>query len=461
VAAPSDGVVDLPSARDVAEAALRRIAERRLPTQAVLTPTPEVALADAARVDEARRRGEPLPLDGFTVVLKDNIDVAGVRTTCGAKFFADHVAERDASVVTRLRSAGALVLGKAQTTEFMFSLTAHPMYPSCLNPWDSSRIAGASSSGSAAAVADDQARGALGTDTGGSVRIPASFCGVTGLRPTFGVISTQGVFPLARSLDVVGPMARSARDVGALFDAIVGHDPQDSRSVASRAAEEAPPARLPTLRVGLPETFFYDECDPQIAEAVERAAGVLEAMGHQLVRIDLPGAYAAHAGFTELIRAEALAQHEDRLASSPDDFGPSVRERLELGRSLSATDVVRLVEQQHRCRQDLGVLFAEHVDVVLTPTTQCVAPRVVDATLGRLPDVTRLTYPWSFGHLPAISVPCGLTSEGLPIGLQIAGPRHSDRLLIALAEGYQTVTDFHTRRPPASTTTAQESTRWN
>lgn len=458
--APERRVADKPSARETAEACLQRIRDRAEATHAVLTPTPDLALADADWVDEARHRGEPLPLDGFPIVLKDNIDVAGVRSTCGAKFFADRVAERDATVVARLRAAGALVLGKAQTTEFMFSLAAHPMFPSCVNPWDRSRIAGASSSGSACAVADDQVPGALGTDTGGSVRIPAAFCGVTGLRPTFGAVSTHGVFPLARSLDVVGPIARSAREVGRLFDAMVGYDPEDSRSVRVPPAGGQRPLR--DLRIGVPSDFFYDDCDPEIAAAVEHAIATIEGQGHRLVPIALPGAHEAHAGFTQLIRAEALSQHRERLESRPEDFGPTVRERLELGRELSGADVAELVERLHRWRRDLAVLFTEQADVVLTPTTQCVPPLLEDATLGRLPDVTRLTYPWSFGHLPALSVPCGFTGAGLPVGLQIAGPRHSDRLLIALAEGYQDQTDFHTRRPPPGGRPAPEDDHaWN
>lgn len=435
------------TARQIAEAALARIEERREATHAVLTPTPEIALADADRADQARRTGTPLPLDGFTVVLKDNIDVAGVRGTCGAKFFADRIAEHDATVVRRLREAGALIVGKAQTTEFMFSLTAHPMYPSCANPWDTSRIAGASSSGSAAAVADGQARAALGTDTGGSVRIPSSFCGVTGLRPTYGVVSNHNVFPLARSMDTVGPIARSAHDVGAIFDVIAGYDPADSRSVPPSYIDATRSAERQSLRIGLPDTFFYDDCAPEIASAVEEAAQLLASLGHRLVPISLPGAYDAHEGFTQLVRAEALAEHEERLSAAPEDFGPSVRDRLELGRALSGPDVVRLVELHHRWRQDVEGVFSEQVEVILTPTTQCVAPPIVEADLGRLPDVTRLTYPWSFGHLPAISAPCGFTADGLPIGLQIAGPRYSDRLLIDIAERYQSLTDFHTKRP--------------
>jgi len=417
----------------------------------VLTLTEESAFRDAEQVELARQQGRPLPLNGFPIVLKDNIDLAGARSTCGAKFFADRIAETDAEVVRRLREAGAIVLGKAQTTEFMFALSAHPMYPSCVNPWDPTRIAGASSSGSACAVADDQALGALGTDTGGSVRIPASFCGITALRPTHGVISNHGVFPLARSLDTVGPMARRARDVGLLFDAMVGYDPRDSRSVRYSPALAGADRTRTSLRIGLPSNFFYDDCDPQVMAAVEAAVEVFTDMGHTVVPLEVPGAADAHEAFTFLIRAEALDIHRDRLAQHPDDFGVAVRQRLELALELTGADVAALVERMHRWRQELATLFTERVDVVMSPTTQCLPPRLEDATFGRLPDVTRLTYPWSYGHLPAISVPCGFTQESLPIGLQIAGPPHADWLLIHLAQRYQHVTTWHERRPGFAT----------
>jgi aspartyl-tRNA(Asn)/glutamyl-tRNA(Gln) amidotransferase subunit A len=436
------------SARELASLFLERIADRTPAIRAVLTPCPEVALADADRVDAARRAGRPLPLDGMPLVLKDNIDVAGVRSARGSKFFVDHVAPEDAFVVRRLREAGAVILGKAQTTELMFALAAHPVFEPCANPWDATRIAGASSSGSGAAVADDEAVGALGTDTGGSIRIPAAFSGVTGLRPTHGVLSSSGVFPLARSLDTVGPMARSAVDVADLFFALAAFDPADTRSVRYQPHRSRAANGRSTVRIGVPRQFWFDDCHPEIEHAVREAIEAFRELGHTTTEIDLPLAGVAHEGFTLLVRAEALTIHAERLARHPEDLTEDVRDRLRLGEHLTGRDVALLIEDMHAWKRQLGQAF-DDVDVIMSPTVQCLPPLLEDARFGKLPDVTRLTYPWSFGQLPAISVPCGFTAEELPVGLQIAGPRHADWRLLDLARAYQAVTTWHRRRPAA------------
>jgi aspartyl-tRNA(Asn)/glutamyl-tRNA(Gln) amidotransferase subunit A len=435
------------SASELARFFLDRIEKRTPHVHAVVTPTAELALADAGRIDAARTEGRPLPLDGMPIVLKDNIDIAGIRGALGSKIFFDRRAERNATVVDLLRKAGAIILGKAQTTEFMYALASHPVHESCLNPWDPARIAGASSSGSGSALGDDQCLGALGTDTGGSVRIPAAFCGVSGLRPTYGVVSGSGVFPLAASFDVVGPMARSAADVGALFNVLAQFDPADPRSVrTSPQGEDASTVRH-LLRIGLPRQFFYDDCEPEIAAAVGEAVKGLERLGHRLKEIDLPLAYSAHEGFTQFLRAEALTLHWKRIAAQAEDFSVDVRDRLKLGEAVSARDLVLIIADLHAWRRQLEQVFEEEVDVIATPTTQCAPPLLADAKLGKLPAVTRLTYPWSFGALPAMSAPCGLTRQGLPVGLQISARPHADRLLIALARQYQAETDWHRRRP--------------
>jgi aspartyl-tRNA(Asn)/glutamyl-tRNA(Gln) amidotransferase subunit A len=433
------------AARDIAEAFLERIEQRTPATHAVLTACPDAAMDDAARVDAARSTGRPLPLDGMPIVLKDNIDVAGVRGTCGAKFFADRIATKDATVVRLLRQAGAIILGKAQTTEFMFALAAHPMYEPCRNVWDYERIPGASSSGTGCAVADDEAIGGLGTDTGGSVRIPAAFGGVTGLRPTFGVISTHGVFPLSRSLDVVGPIARSAADVARLYEVLAQYDPLDNRSVRYVPVDDEV-LDVARLRIGLPRQFFFDDCEAQIESTVRAAIDLFRQRGATIVELDLPLAYAAHDGFTLLIRAEALAVHADRLSRQPEDFSVDVRERLRLGEQLTGRDVALLIEDMHAWKRQLVNAF-DQVDVIMTPTAQCLPPLLTEAKLGKLPNVTRLTYPWSFGHVPAISVPCGFTDNQLPVGLQVVAQPHRDRLLLDLAQHYQAYTEWHRARP--------------
>lgn len=438
------------SAAALAEAFLARIEEHRGRVDAVLTPMPDAALADARRADAARAARAPLPLDGLPMVLKDNIDVAGVRGTCGSAFFEHRIAGRDAEVVTRLRAAGAVILGKAQSTELMFALRSHSIYPRCRNPWDADRIPGASSSGSGAAVGADECVAALGTDTGGSVRIPASFSGVAGLRPTFGLVSTDGVFPLARSLDTVGPMARSVADVARVLAAIAGFDPKDSRSLP--AAEPPDSSRLGAgvggVRIGVPVDFFFDGVDPSIERSVRDAIGVLASLGAELREVRVPGAEAAWRAFTDLVRAEALSIHRDRLREQPELFEVDVRDRLRLGEALTGADVALLEEHLHVWRREVEELFGQGLDAIASPTAMTPPPSLEDARLRRVGDVTRLTYPWAYARVPALSVPCGFDGEGMPVGLQLAAAPLRDEVLLRIGVAYQKATDWHRRRPP-------------
>jgi aspartyl-tRNA(Asn)/glutamyl-tRNA(Gln) amidotransferase subunit A len=250
-------------------------------------------------------------------------------------------------------------------------------------------------------------------------------------------------------LDAVGPMARSALDVTSLFEVLCAFDPQDNRSVPFQPVGDVP-VDLPGLRIGVPRQFFFEHCDPEIEQRVRDAIETFRQRSATIVEVDLPLAEVAHRGFTLLIRAEALAVHEQRFADRRDDFSVDVRDRLSLGEQLSGVDVAHLIEDMHAFKRQLGLLFAEHVDVIMTPTTQCIPPLVTDAKFGKLPDVTRLTYPWSFGHVPAISVPCGFTDAGLPVGLQIIARPHADRTLLDIARQYQTITDWHRARPGSS-----------
>jgi aspartyl-tRNA(Asn)/glutamyl-tRNA(Gln) amidotransferase subunit A len=331
----------------------------------------------------------------------------------------------------------------------MFALASHPMYEPCRNIWDPTRIPGASSSGPGCAIADDEAIGSLGTDTGGSVRIPAAFSGVTGLRPTFGAISNFGIFPLSRSLDTVGPIARSATDVSALFEILAQYDRNDNRSVHIHRPEREVVGEFSDLRIGVPRQFFFDNCDTEIETHVREAIEFFRELGAKVVEIDLPLAYAAHEGFTLLIRAEALSVHAARLASRPDDFSVDVRDRLRMGEELTGRDIALLLDDMSSWKRQLQEVF-EQVDLVMTPTAQCLPPFIADAKLGKLPDVTRLTYPWSFGHVPALSLPCGFSNMSLPIGLQVTASPNADRLLLDFGCRYQELTSWHRARPSST-----------
>jgi aspartyl-tRNA(Asn)/glutamyl-tRNA(Gln) amidotransferase subunit A len=436
-------------AQMLADAFLGRIERLNPALNAILTLTPEVAAADARRVDDARAVGQPLPLDGMPIVLKDNIDLGGVRCTAGSKVFADRIAERDAFVVERLRAAGGVVIGKAHLHEFAYGATSNSAFGAARNPWDRSRIPGGSSGGSGAALAADLTIAALGTDTGGSVRMPSAFNGVTGLRPTVGSVSNRGVYPLAASLDTVGPMARSAADVRALFASMKAFDAGDpwSRDAADRGAGPARPA-IRGFRIGIVEEFFFDDADPEIVDRIQGAAGVLRDLGAAVVPFRISGVAEAYQSCTLLMRAEASALHDQRIDDERVPIGDDVRGRLRLGRDISGIELARVLAHRMQWRRDLTRLLSLDVDALLTPAIAVPTPTVEGTDmLSTTTLLTRMTLPWSFAGIPAISIPCGFRSDGMPVGMQIAAAPWQDDLVIDIAQSYQGATDWHRRRP--------------
>jgi aspartyl-tRNA(Asn)/glutamyl-tRNA(Gln) amidotransferase subunit A len=455
-------LIDEPSARaqvsavELAEAFLGRIAVRD-EYNAVMTLTPELALADARSADAARSRRSPLPLDGLPLLVKDNIDVAGIRCTVGSRLFYDRVAERDATVVRRLREAGAVILGKTFLHEFAFGVTSNAILGACRNPWDPTRIPGGSSGGSGAALAADFAIGALGTDTGGSVRLPAAINGVTGLRPTSGAVSNLGVYPLSPSLDTVGPMARSAGDLAALFAAMRGYDPEDPWSLAApEPAAAASPMR--GLRIAIVEEFFFDGADPQIEHLVRDAAERLRQLGARIFTLAIPGAEAAFASAGELARAEAAAVYERYLDDPQTVMSDEIRERFELGRKVDGVAFARALAHMMRWRRSIAEIFTETADVLLTPTV-AIPTFAIEGTkmLPAATALTKLTYPWSFAGIPALSLPCGFSFDGMPVGVQLVAAQWREDLLLATAVAYQKLTDWHRRRPMAPAEAAAAS----
>lgn len=421
---------------------------------AVITSTPEIAATDLERVLAARERGAPLPLDGMTVVVKDNIDIAGVRGTRGSRWFADRVPSADATVVTHLRRAGALILGTANMHEFAYGATSNnPHFGPVRNPWDPSRIPGGSSGGSAAAVAAGWVSGALGTDTGGSVRCPAALCGVTGLRPTFGVVSNHRVYPIGPISDTVGPLARSAADVGRLFAAVRCYDPLDPDSVGYAGAPAVPATVVSggELRVGVPSRWFLEGLEPDVAQAVMEAVETLRGLGASVREIGIPGADRASEVAKVLVNVEALAIHHQRLEEDPDRFGEDVVRRLRLASHLRGWEVAALYREADHLRSGLLEPFSE-VDVILTPTVPRAAVPIETAEMiSTTFDVTRFTYLWGIAGVPALSIPCGFSNSGLPLGVQLIGPPHADMLLCGIGEAYQQVTDWHLRTPSGPT----------
>ena len=419
--------------------------------RAFVTVTADEARAGAARADEARADGASVgPLHGLPVALKDNIATAGIRTTIGSSFFADDVPAQDAPVWQRLREAGAVLVGKTQLHEFAYGATTqNPHHGRCRNPWDTARTPGGSSGGSGAASGASLCAVSLGTDTGGSVRIPASLNGVCGIRPTLGRIPNTGVFHVSWSFDTVGPLARSLADMAAVFDVIAGYDAADPVSVNRQAASlvDALERDASGLRVGVPDAFFFDDVDPEIVAATRAAADELAAAGLELVPIDVVGAEDAVETCTRIIWSEATAMHAERMENNPDGFGDDVRHRLTFGQKVSGPEYARCLEARRNWRRSLEHIF-ENVDVVLSPMNGVVAPPADAEMIETTARLTRFTYGWSLADLPAISIPCGVSSGGLPIGLQLAAAPWQDATLVSVAAAYQARTGWHEQLPP-------------
>ena len=445
---------------ELTEACIARAEALDAKLRAYITPTFETALAEAkaatADIAAGKNRG---PLHGIPFALKDLYETAGVRTTAASKLRESYVPAADAFVVTRLKEAGAVMLGKLNLHEWAFGGTnVNSYFPTCHNPWDLARITGGSSGGSGAALAAGLCFGSLGSDTAGSIRIPASLCGITGLKTTYGRVSLRGVVPLAWSLDTAGPMARSAADCALILQAIAGFDPLDPASVDAPVPDYTPARgeRLDgpstssgqRLRVGLVTNYFFDTdaVEPDVAAAVRDAADALGTLGASVRDVVIAGVEDAQAWALTMLVADATAYHEPHLREGAADIGEAVLTRLRSGAQVSGADYARARRCQAELRATLRELFRE-VDLLVCPTSPIVAPKIeeVDAATRSL---ARHTAPFNLAGVPAISVPCGFSKAGLPIGLMIVGRWWEEGTLLGAAHAYQRATDWHARRPP-------------
>jgi aspartyl-tRNA(Asn)/glutamyl-tRNA(Gln) amidotransferase subunit A len=458
------------SAAEVLEAHREHTSRVEPLLRALITRTDETAIAAADRVSPGPAR----PLLGAPVIVKDNLCTAGVRTTCGSRMLADYVPPYDATVVDRLRRAGALIVGKANLDEFaMGSSTETSAFGPTRNPWDPGRVPGGSSGGSAAAVAAGEAPLALGSDTGGSIRQPASLCGVVGLKPTYGRVSRYGLVAYASSLDQVGPIARNVRDAALLLSVIAGHDPRDSTSLDMPVPDfvGACTGSVSGLRIGMPREYFDGVAAP-VSNAVRAAVTSICALGASAEECSLPTTPHALAAYYILAPAEASSNlarydgvrfgHRTRLAHGHTDltdrsraeaFGAEVKQRIMIGTfALSAGyyDAYYRRAQQVRTliQRDFSAAF-ERYDVLITPTSPTVAFRLGeyadDPIAMKMADVC--TIPANMAGLPAISIPCGF-QDGLPIGLQIIGRPLAEETILRVAYGYEQSTEWHSRVAP-------------
>ena len=437
---------------EVARAHLARIEQLDAKLNAYLTVTADRALAEAAAAEREIAAGQSRgPLHGVPLALKDLFDTAGVRTTAGSKILARNVPVRDAAVVERLRAAGLVLLGKTNLHEFAFGTTSNnPHYGPCRNPWDLERSPGGSSGGNGAALAAGLCAVSLGTDTGGSIRIPAGACGVVGLKPTLGRVSRRGVTPLAWSFDTVGPMTRTVEDAALLMNAIAGPDAEDEWC-AARPAEDFTRdlehgARGLTL--GVPREWFFEGMEPGIEAAVREAIAVLEREGARRMDVALPGMADAHTAHHAILAAEAAAFHGPWLRERPDDYGGDVRRGLELGQLIAAVDYVNARRVQAIVSATFRAALAG-ADVLVTPCLPR-APLRVGEPMSREPEVAwnRLLTPVNVAGYPAISLPCGFDGVGMPVGLQIIGRPFEEALLLRVARAYERATEWSTRWPP-------------
>ncbi len=442
---------------ELVAAHLERIEQTDTRLNSFVTLLAEEATAAAAQAESEMQNGDYRgPLHGIPVGLKDLYYTKGVRTTVGSKIMSDFMPDYDAAVTERFRDAGAILLGKLQMHEFALGATSeNPHHDPARNPWDTTRITGGSSGGSGSSVAAGQCMAALGSDTGGSVRIPASACGIVGHKPTFGRISRVGVFPLANSLDTVGPMTRSVMDAAIVMNAIAGYDERD-QSCANRPDEDFTRLlgkEISGLRIGVPQDYFYDMIDEEVTAAVRQAAEVLENLGAYVEECSIPALNDSISISGTILLTEAAEIHLDNLRQRADDFGPDVRGRLEEGAMIPAVSYIAA----QRARTEFNRAIAEAMntyDILLAPTTALGAPRLGDRTVdvggvqeAKLAIMPRLTRPHNICGIPTVSVPCGFTSEGLPIGMQLAARPFEDALALQVAHAYEQATDWHTSRP--------------
>ena len=426
---------------------LERVARLNLRLNAYLTVLEEEALREArAAEQELARRKWRGPLHGIPIAVKDNIESAGVRTTAGSKILASFVPRQDAPVLASLRQAGAILLGKTHLHEFAYGVTSENIhYGPARNPHDPGRIPGGSSGGSAIAVAAALCSAALGTDTGGSIRIPAALCGVAGFKPAFGSLPMEGIVPLCRSLDHVGTITRTVEDAALLYRVMRGEKHQGAK-------HSRKPLRV---RVGWPTDYFFDRLAPEVARALDGARQLLRTKGVEFVEVTLQHLEVANRATMPIALAEAYQYHRESgfFPARASEYSDDVRGRLERGEGISAADYLDALAA---CRQSTEEFkrCGQRVDALLVPTVPVAAPRVGESTItvgGTQEEVRgvllRLCRPANIWGAPAISIPCGATDAGLPIGMQFIGFAGRESILLSVARRFETATEWHRRRP--------------
>lgn len=436
------------SSEELTELCLARIRKLDRTLNAVVTLQEETALAQARECDRQHAAGVTGGrLHGIPIALKDNIDTAGVRTTAASNVFRNRIPSEDAEVTIRLKAAGVVFLAKLNLDEMAFQGTGTT---SCFgpahNPWDTDRITGGSSAGSAAAVSTGMCFGSVGSDDGGSVRIPGSFCGVVGFKTSYGRVSTRGVVPSAYSLDTIGPITRSVEDAAALLQVLAGYDSLDPITSQQPVPDyrQALGANISHLRIGVPRDYFFESLHPDVSSAVEQAIRLLQSQVRELRDITLPRLHVPPNGDYDV---ELYHYQKPFFDKTPELYHPWSQRQMNGLKKVEVVPYVETLKRIRECRRDIRKTFQE-VDLLVLPTMREPAPLIaetVNETHRRPPSNTS-----AFNHFgtPAITVPCGFSKDGLPIGLQIVGPAYGEPAVLAAAYAYQQATDWHLRRPP-------------
>jgi aspartyl-tRNA(Asn)/glutamyl-tRNA(Gln) amidotransferase subunit A len=443
---------------EVVDAHLARIEATDGVLNSFITLLPDRARAAArlaeTQIQSGNYRG---PLHGIPVGLKDLFNTGGVRTTSGSRIFDNFIPERDCTVAAGFQQAGAILLGKLNMHQFAYGPTGeNPDYGHMHNPWNPELVAGGSSGGSGSAAAAGQCTITMGSDTGGSIRIPAALCGIVGLKPTYGRVSRHGLTPLSWCMDHPGPMVRTVEDAALTMNAIAGYDPNDVASARVEVPDytTALTGEVQGLRIGVPREYFEAPLDPQVAEAVQKAINLLGELGATVTEVSFPMFKYSQAISDTVLMAEAATYHRGLLSREGDKLYPPVLLRLEAGLFISAADYLKAQQARAQFNWEARQLLNE-VDLLAGPTEPITAPRLLAAEvqvgeqiMGTTAALTQYTRPYNITGFPAISIPCGFSNEGMPIGLQLAGRPFDELTVLRTAYAYEQATDWHQRRPP-------------
>ncbi len=445
------------SSREVTQSCLDRITQWQPRLNAFMAIEADQALASADAADAALAKGKVSgALHGVPLAHKDMYYEAGKVVTCGSKIRRDFVATTTSTALQRLKDAGTIRLGSLQMSEFAYGPTGHNThYGAVHNPWHVDHITGGSSSGSGAAVAARLTFAALGSDTGGSIRMPAHFCGVTGLKTTVGRVSRAGAMPLSQSLDTVGPLARSAEDCALLLALMAGADPEDPTAVTGPVPDYNAAAQqsMKGLTIGVPTAFYVDDLDAEVARILDETIAVLKREGADIVQVELPDQRQLTAACQVVLAVEAAAFHKRWMIERPQDYGPQVLMRLQNGLAIPGVSYLEAMRWR-------GPALSAHlaavagVDAVIAPVAPVAAPTIAESDVGNSPDaeaviqrLTRFTRPINYLGLPSLAIPVGFTRSGLPVGMQLIGRSFDEAMLLRIGAAFQRATDFHDRIP--------------